>query len=73
MVLEVRGGDVGMEVGLFTGLLLWLSSPGNYAGMWETTTCFKSLAYMCEMTGGQNVKPTQPPGHPHSCVCLLGH
>ncbi|CAL8384873.1 unnamed protein product [Gadus morhua 'NCC'] len=35
---------------------------GNYAGMWETTTCFKSLAYMCEMTGGQNVKPTQPPG-----------
>ncbi|KAJ3605426.1 hypothetical protein NHX12_027473 [Muraenolepis orangiensis] len=35
---------------------------GNYAGRWETTTCFKSRAYMCEKPGGDNLKPTQQPG-----------
>ncbi|XP_071751059.2 uncharacterized protein LOC139908314 [Centroberyx gerrardi] len=34
---------------------------GNYEGKWETTNCFKSLGYICEMTGGQNVKPTAVP------------
>ncbi|XP_049459415.1 macrophage mannose receptor 1 [Epinephelus fuscoguttatus] len=34
---------------------------GNYEGKWETTTCFKSLGYICEMTGGQNPKPTSTP------------
>lgn len=35
---------------------------GNYDGLWETTNCFKSLGYICEMTGGQNPKPTSAPG-----------
>lgn len=34
---------------------------GNYEGKWETTNCFKSLGYICEMTGGQNPKPTSVP------------
>ncbi|XP_005917437.1 macrophage mannose receptor 1 [Haplochromis burtoni] len=34
---------------------------GNYDGKWETTNCFKSLGYICEMTGGQNPKPTSAP------------
>ncbi|KAM6984695.1 C-type mannose receptor 2-like [Aplochiton taeniatus] len=34
---------------------------GNYHGKWETTTCFKNLGYICEMVGGQNVKPTAAP------------
>ncbi|XP_026154124.1 macrophage mannose receptor 1 isoform X2 [Mastacembelus armatus] len=34
---------------------------GNYEGKWETTNCFKSLGYICEMTGGQNPKPTAAP------------
>ncbi|CAL9682123.1 unnamed protein product [Knipowitschia caucasica] len=34
---------------------------GNYEGKWETTNCFKSLGYICEMTGGQNPKPTSTP------------
>ncbi|XP_066502466.1 lymphocyte antigen 75, partial [Hoplias malabaricus] len=34
---------------------------GNYAGKWETTNCFKNLAYICKMVGGQNVKPTAAP------------
>ncbi|XP_055010163.1 macrophage mannose receptor 1 [Boleophthalmus pectinirostris] len=34
---------------------------GNYDGKWETTNCFKSLGYICEMTGGQNPKPPSPP------------
>ncbi|KAM8872531.1 uncharacterized protein ACB058_004460 isoform 1-T1 [Synchiropus picturatus] len=34
---------------------------GNYDGKWETTNCFKSLGYVCEMTGGQNPKPTSAP------------
>ncbi|XP_030005898.1 macrophage mannose receptor 1 [Sphaeramia orbicularis] len=34
---------------------------GNYAGKWETTNCFKSLGYICEMTGGQNPKPPPVP------------
>ncbi|XP_033951501.2 uncharacterized protein [Pseudochaenichthys georgianus] len=34
---------------------------GNYEGKWETTNCFKSLGYICEMTGGQNPKPTSAP------------
>ncbi|XP_076014518.1 uncharacterized protein LOC143007034 [Genypterus blacodes] len=34
---------------------------GNYAGKWETTNCYKSLGYICEMTGGQNLKPTAAP------------
>ncbi|XP_047200502.1 macrophage mannose receptor 1 [Hippoglossus stenolepis] len=34
---------------------------GNYDGKWETTNCFKSLGYICEMTGGQNPKPTSTP------------
>nr|XP_040053507.1 macrophage mannose receptor 1 [Gasterosteus aculeatus aculeatus] len=34
---------------------------GNYDGKWETTNCFKSLGYICEMTGGQNPKPTPAP------------
>ncbi|CAG5867752.1 unnamed protein product [Menidia menidia] len=34
---------------------------GNYAGKWETTNCFKSLGYICEMTGGLNPKPTATP------------
>ncbi|XP_047425524.1 macrophage mannose receptor 1 [Mugil cephalus] len=34
---------------------------GNYEGKWETTNCFKSLGYVCEMTGGQNPKPPSPP------------
>ncbi|XP_023264465.1 macrophage mannose receptor 1-like [Seriola lalandi dorsalis] len=34
---------------------------GNYDGKWETTNCFKSLGYICEMTGGQNPKPTATP------------
>lgn len=38
------------------------SLPGNYDGKWETTSCFKSLGYICEMTGGQNPKPTSAPG-----------
>lgn len=38
------------------------SPPGNYAGKWETTNCFKSRGYICEMTGGQNMKPTPAPG-----------
>uniref|UniRef100_A0A8D3A2E4 C-type lectin domain-containing protein n=1 Tax=Scophthalmus maximus TaxID=52904 RepID=A0A8D3A2E4_SCOMX len=33
----------------------------NYDGKWETTSCFKSLGYICEMTGGQNPKPTSAP------------
>lgn len=36
--------------------------PGNYEGKWETTNCFKSLGFICEMTGGQNAKPTAGPG-----------
>uniref|UniRef100_A0A3Q3IFE0 C-type lectin domain-containing protein n=1 Tax=Monopterus albus TaxID=43700 RepID=A0A3Q3IFE0_MONAL len=36
--------------------------PGNYEGKWETTNCFKLLGYICEMTGGQNPKPTSAPG-----------
>lgn len=35
---------------------------GNYDGKWETTNCFKSHGYICEMTGGQNPKPTATPG-----------
>lgn len=38
------------------------SLSGNYDGKWETTNCFKSLGYICEMTGGQNPKPTSAPG-----------
>ncbi|CAJ1070748.1 macrophage mannose receptor 1 [Xyrichtys novacula] len=34
---------------------------GNYQGKWETTNCFKKLGYICEMTGGQNPKPTAHP------------
>ncbi|KAM4528248.1 uncharacterized protein PAE49_000185 [Odontesthes bonariensis] len=34
---------------------------GNYDGKWETTNCFKSLGYICEMTGGINPKPTTTP------------
>lgn len=34
---------------------------GNYDGKWETTNCFKSFGYICEMTGGQNIKPTPAP------------
>ncbi|TNN53351.1 Macrophage mannose receptor 1 [Liparis tanakae] len=34
---------------------------GNYAGKWETTNCYKSLGFICEMTGGQNPKPTAAP------------
>uniref|UniRef100_A0AAQ5YQG0 C-type lectin domain-containing protein n=1 Tax=Amphiprion ocellaris TaxID=80972 RepID=A0AAQ5YQG0_AMPOC len=34
---------------------------GNYEGKWETANCFKSLGYICEMTGGQNPKPTSVP------------
>ncbi|XP_036973174.1 macrophage mannose receptor 1 [Acanthopagrus latus] len=34
---------------------------GNYDGRWETTNCFKSHGYICEMTGGQNPKPTATP------------
>ncbi|GLD55459.1 macrophage mannose receptor 1 [Lates japonicus] len=34
---------------------------GNYDGKWETTNCFKSLGFVCEMTGGQNPKPTSAP------------
>ncbi|KAA8584470.1 hypothetical protein FQN60_008255 [Etheostoma spectabile] len=34
---------------------------GNYEGKWETTNCFKSMGYICEMTGGQNIKPTSAP------------
>ncbi|KAK2888177.1 uncharacterized protein [Channa argus] len=34
---------------------------GNYEGKWETTNCFKSLGFICEMTGGQNPKPTSAP------------
>ncbi|KAG7499177.1 macrophage mannose receptor 1-like [Solea senegalensis] len=34
---------------------------GNYEGKWETTNCFKSLGFVCEMTGGQNPKPTPIP------------
>ncbi|XP_061589669.1 macrophage mannose receptor 1 [Cololabis saira] len=34
---------------------------GNYEGKWETTNCFKRLGYICEMTGGQNAKPTAAP------------
>ncbi|MEQ2275125.1 hypothetical protein XENORESO_021066 [Xenotaenia resolanae] len=37
---------------------------GNYEGKWETTNCFKSLGYICEMTGGMNPQPTaSPDGH----------
>ncbi|KAK5617685.1 hypothetical protein CRENBAI_001663 [Crenichthys baileyi] len=37
---------------------------GNYEGKWETTNCFKSLGYICEMTGGLNPQPTaSPDGH----------
>jgi len=35
---------------------------GNYDGKWETTNCFKSLGYICEMTGGINTKPPTIPG-----------
>ncbi|XP_062291189.1 macrophage mannose receptor 1 [Scomber scombrus] len=34
---------------------------GNYDGKWETANCFKTLGYICEMTGGQNPKPTSAP------------
>ncbi|XP_007252805.3 macrophage mannose receptor 1 [Astyanax mexicanus] len=34
---------------------------GNYAGKWETTNCFKNMAYICKMTGGQNIQPTAAP------------
>ncbi|XP_041666073.1 macrophage mannose receptor 1 [Cheilinus undulatus] len=34
---------------------------GNYQGKWETTNCFKRLGYICELTGGQNIKPTPAP------------
>ncbi|XP_068609207.1 uncharacterized protein [Brachionichthys hirsutus] len=34
---------------------------GNYDGKWETTNCFKTRGYICEMKGGQNPKPTSPP------------
>ncbi|KAF7670463.1 hypothetical protein LDENG_00124860, partial [Lucifuga dentata] len=47
---------------------------GNYAGKWETTNCFKSLGYICEMTGGQNVKPTSAPDfHCDSGYLLYGN
>lgn len=38
------------------------SRPGNYHGKWETTNCYKNLGYICELTGGQNPKPTSAPG-----------
>ncbi|XP_061732556.1 macrophage mannose receptor 1 isoform X2 [Nerophis ophidion] len=34
---------------------------GNNEGKWETSTCFKKSGYICEMTGGQNPKPTPVP------------
>ncbi|KAM3599721.1 uncharacterized protein V6R79_010309 [Siganus canaliculatus] len=34
---------------------------GNYDGKWETTDCYKKMGYVCEMTGGQNPKPTSAP------------
>ncbi|KAJ7986772.1 hypothetical protein DPEC_G00331850 [Dallia pectoralis] len=34
---------------------------GDFSGKWETTNCFKSMAYICKMLGGQNVKPTSIP------------
>ncbi|XP_051907364.1 macrophage mannose receptor 1 [Hippocampus zosterae] len=34
---------------------------GNYEGKWETSSCFKKHGYICEMTGGQNPKPTPAP------------
>ncbi|XP_014906843.1 macrophage mannose receptor 1 [Poecilia latipinna] len=34
---------------------------GNYEGKWETANCFKSLGYICEMTGGLNPQPTASP------------
>ncbi|XP_068430349.1 uncharacterized protein [Clinocottus analis] len=42
---------------------------GNYEGKWETTNCFKSLGFICEMTGGQNPKPTSAPGS----FCATGY
>ncbi|XP_029941424.1 macrophage mannose receptor 1-like [Salarias fasciatus] len=47
---------------------------GNYAGKWETTNCFKKLGYICEMTGGQNPKPTAAPDfHCDSGYLLYGN
>ncbi|XP_034047429.1 C-type mannose receptor 2-like [Thalassophryne amazonica] len=47
---------------------------GNYAGKWETTNCFKLLGYICEMTGGQNVRPTPPPdSHCNPGYLLFGN
>ncbi|RVE65935.1 hypothetical protein OJAV_G00121150 [Oryzias javanicus] len=34
---------------------------GNYQGKWETTNCFKSLGFVCELTGGESLKPTAAP------------
>ncbi|XP_074546917.1 uncharacterized protein LOC141805663 [Halichoeres trimaculatus] len=46
---------------------------GNYEGKWETTSCFKTLGYICEMTGGQNPKPTAHPDfHCDSGYLLYG-
>lgn len=45
--------------------------PGNYDGKWETTNCFKRFGYICEMTGGQNIKPTPAPGQSDFMVPLL--
>lgn len=45
--------------------------PGNYDGLWETTNCLKSLGYICEMTGGQNPKPTTTPGQWDSSESVL--
>ncbi|KAM6975835.1 uncharacterized protein LKV04_015092 [Tautogolabrus adspersus] len=46
---------------------------GNYQGKWETTNCFKRLGYICEMTGGQNPKPTaNPDSHCDAGYLLYG-
>ncbi|XP_057709681.1 C-type mannose receptor 2-like [Corythoichthys intestinalis] len=34
---------------------------GNSKAKWQTSNCFKKLAYVCEITGGLNRKPCPPP------------
>lgn len=43
-----------------------VACAGNYDGLWETSNCMKRLGYVCEMTGGQNPKPTTTPGQSDS-------
>lgn len=48
-----------------------VACAGNYDGLWETSNCMKRLGYVCEMTGGQNPKPTTAPGQSDSSESTL--